>query len=145
MAILENIDIDKGILQNIDIDKISYRLGFGISNTPSHLPQAEEMRPNIGWEGEEGRRGREQLERSGSCFPPTGDKLQLTTVVCLIFTSNKGGTLLENLHIVHFYQTHPPKRNFFLSHEKYLHLGCKMVLWGNGQVSKGFIKCHEGL
>ena len=38
MAILENIDIDidKGILQNIDIDKISYRLGFGISNTPRH-------------------------------------------------------------------------------------------------------------
>ena len=36
MAILENIDIDKGILQNIDIDKISYRLGFGISNTPSN-------------------------------------------------------------------------------------------------------------
>ena len=37
MAILENIviDIDKGILQNIDIDKISYRLGFGISSTPS--------------------------------------------------------------------------------------------------------------
>ena len=37
MAILENIDIDmnKGIWQNIDIDKISYRLGFGISNTPS--------------------------------------------------------------------------------------------------------------
>ena len=39
MAILENIDIDididKGILQNIDIDKISYRLGFGISNTPN--------------------------------------------------------------------------------------------------------------
>ena len=39
MAILENIDIDididKGIFQNIDIDKISYRLGFGISNTPS--------------------------------------------------------------------------------------------------------------
>jgi len=38
MAILENIDIDididKGILQNIDIDEISYRLGFGISNTP---------------------------------------------------------------------------------------------------------------
>ena len=34
MAILENIDIDKGILQNINIDKISYRLGFGISNTP---------------------------------------------------------------------------------------------------------------
>ena len=38
MAILENIDIDinidKGILQNIDIDKISYRFGFGISNTP---------------------------------------------------------------------------------------------------------------
>ena len=40
MAILENIDIDididKGILQNIDIDKISYRLGFGISNTPTY-------------------------------------------------------------------------------------------------------------
>ena len=39
MAILENIDIDidinKGILQNIDIDKISYQLGFGISNTPT--------------------------------------------------------------------------------------------------------------
>ena len=35
MAILENIDIDKGILQNIDNDKISYRLGFGISNTPN--------------------------------------------------------------------------------------------------------------
>ena len=39
MTILENIDIDididKGILQNIDIDKISYRLGFGILNTPS--------------------------------------------------------------------------------------------------------------
>ena len=38
MAILENIDIDtdidKRILQNIDIDKISYQLGFGISNTP---------------------------------------------------------------------------------------------------------------
>ena len=36
MAILENIDIDidKGILQSIDIDKISYQLGFGISNTP---------------------------------------------------------------------------------------------------------------
>ena len=42
MAILENIDIDididKGILQNIDIDKISYRLGFGISNTPNGHP-----------------------------------------------------------------------------------------------------------
>ena len=41
MAILENIDIDididKGILQNIDIDKISYRLGFGISNTPIQM------------------------------------------------------------------------------------------------------------
>ena len=37
MALLENIDIDidKGILQNIEIDKISYRLGFGISNTPT--------------------------------------------------------------------------------------------------------------
>ena len=44
MAILENIDIDididKGILQNIDIDKISYRLGFGISNTPKSTPNA---------------------------------------------------------------------------------------------------------
>ena len=29
-----DIDIDKRILQNIDIDNISYRLGFGISNTP---------------------------------------------------------------------------------------------------------------
>ena len=29
-----DIDIDKGILQNIDMDNISYRLGFGISNTP---------------------------------------------------------------------------------------------------------------
>ena len=42
MAILENIDIvidiDKGVLQNIDIDKISYRLGFGISNTPNAIP-----------------------------------------------------------------------------------------------------------
>ena len=41
MAILENIDIgidiDKGILQNIDINKISYRLGFGISNTPNQV------------------------------------------------------------------------------------------------------------
>ena len=40
MAILENIDIDididEEILQIIDIDKISYRLGFGISNTPNH-------------------------------------------------------------------------------------------------------------
>ena len=36
MAVFENIniDIDKGILHNTDIDKISYRLGFGISNTP---------------------------------------------------------------------------------------------------------------
>ena len=38
MAILENIDILKGILQNIDIDKISYRLGFGISNTATAAP-----------------------------------------------------------------------------------------------------------
>ena len=35
-AIRENIAIVKGILKNIDIDKISYRLGFGISNTPTH-------------------------------------------------------------------------------------------------------------
>ena len=41
MAILENIDIDKGILQNIDIDKISYRLGFGISNTPTRTPSIQ--------------------------------------------------------------------------------------------------------
>ena len=37
--ILENIDIDididKEILENIDIDKISNRLEFGISNSPS--------------------------------------------------------------------------------------------------------------
>ena len=44
MAILENIDIDKGILQNIDIDKILYRLGFGISNTPSQDQW-------VGWDG----------------------------------------------------------------------------------------------
>ena len=45
MAILENIaiDIDKGILQNIDIDKISYRLGFGISNTPMNKPAVEKL------------------------------------------------------------------------------------------------------
>ena len=38
IAILESIDIDsdKGIFQNNDIDKISYRLGFGISNTPNN-------------------------------------------------------------------------------------------------------------
>ena len=54
MAILENIDIDididKGILQNIDIDKISYRLGFGISNTPSataHAHGSNETDQNI--------------------------------------------------------------------------------------------------
>ena len=41
MAILENIDIDKGILLNIDIDKVSYRLGFGISNTPNHQATQE--------------------------------------------------------------------------------------------------------
>ena len=45
MAILENIDIDididKGILQNIDIDKISYQLGFGISNTPKVSSKAK--------------------------------------------------------------------------------------------------------
>ena len=33
--ILENIDIDKEILENIDIDKISNRLEFGISNSPT--------------------------------------------------------------------------------------------------------------
>ena len=41
MAILENIDIKKGILKNIDIDKISYRLGFGISNTPKSQTAAQ--------------------------------------------------------------------------------------------------------
>ena len=38
--LLENIDIDididKEILENIDIDKISNRLEFGISNSPTH-------------------------------------------------------------------------------------------------------------
>ena len=38
MAIFENINIsiniDDGILLNIDIDEITYRLEFGISNTP---------------------------------------------------------------------------------------------------------------
>ena len=32
-----DIDIDKEILENIDIDKISNRLEFGISNSPSSL------------------------------------------------------------------------------------------------------------
>ena len=32
-----DIDIDMAILENIDIDKISYRLGFGISNTPNPI------------------------------------------------------------------------------------------------------------
>ena len=45
MAILKNIDIDididKGILQNIDIDKISYRLGFGISNPPRSVSKTK--------------------------------------------------------------------------------------------------------
>ena len=46
--ILENIDIDidkeilenidKEILENIDIDKISNRLEFGISNSPTLVP-----------------------------------------------------------------------------------------------------------
>ena len=43
MAILENIDIDKGILQNIDIDKISYRLAFGISYTPTERPKGLQL------------------------------------------------------------------------------------------------------
>ena len=51
MAILENIDIDididKGIFQNIDIDKISYRLGFGISNTPSNQAAIKESPTNV--------------------------------------------------------------------------------------------------
>ena len=55
MAILENIDIDiaidKGILQNIDIDKISYRLGFGISNTPTRAPEGQQGRSQVAWEG----------------------------------------------------------------------------------------------
>ena len=48
MAIIENIDIDidKGIFQNIDIDKISYRLGFGISNTP--IPVQKRGRRDLG-------------------------------------------------------------------------------------------------
>ena len=46
MAIFENID--QGILQNIDIDKILYRLGFGISNTPSRDPSGRlAYRPTI--------------------------------------------------------------------------------------------------
>ena len=44
MAILENIDSDKEILQNIDIDEISYRLGFGISNTPNHNRQKKKKK-----------------------------------------------------------------------------------------------------
>ena len=51
IGILENIDINidndkgilqKGILQNIDIDEISYRLGFGISNTPTVPSEARQ-------------------------------------------------------------------------------------------------------
>ena len=55
MAILENIDIDididKEILQNIDIDKISYRFGFGISNTPTA------MGPSLKWSSTYRRKG----------------------------------------------------------------------------------------
>ena len=52
--ILENIliDIDKGILQNIDIDKISYRLGFGISNTPICNSLLNLSRPGIHLSGD---------------------------------------------------------------------------------------------
>ena len=41
-----DIDIDMAILENIDIDidKISYRLGFGISNTPTGT-----SRPSLEW------------------------------------------------------------------------------------------------
>ena len=35
-ANLKNIDIDKEILENIDIDRISNRLEFGISNSPTY-------------------------------------------------------------------------------------------------------------
>ena len=56
MAILENIDIDididKGILQNIDIDKISYRLGFGISNTPTWRCQQQVLPLSHSYNGE---------------------------------------------------------------------------------------------
>ena len=45
--ILENIDIEKGILQNIDIDKILYRLGFGISNTPSWMCNELRLKLNM--------------------------------------------------------------------------------------------------
>ena len=49
--ILENIDIDidieKGILQNIDIDKILYRLGFGLSNTPSWMCNELRLKLNM--------------------------------------------------------------------------------------------------
>ena len=48
MDFLENIDIDKGILKNIDIDKISYRLGFGISNTPSGGHSMWSLIPAVG-------------------------------------------------------------------------------------------------
>ena len=49
MATLENINIDKGILQNIGIDKISYRLGFGISNTPISPPKSSDgSNSNVG-------------------------------------------------------------------------------------------------
>ena len=47
--ILENINIDKGILQNIDIDKGSYRLEFGISNTPNPKPSHKIFESMIGW------------------------------------------------------------------------------------------------
>ena len=47
MAILENIDIEKGILQNIDIDNILYRLGFGLSNTPSCMCNELRLKLNM--------------------------------------------------------------------------------------------------
>ena len=72
MAILENIDIDKGILQNIDIDKISYRLGFGISNTPRAYSLTEERitEKKLDQGEREGSRqaGGRMLERFGAGF-----------------------------------------------------------------------------
>ena len=63
MAILENIDIDKGILKNIDIDKISYRLGFGISNTPSEKQNFNRKWMETGEHLKKMRIGKENLQK----------------------------------------------------------------------------------
>ena len=70
MAILENIyiDIDKGILQNIDIDKISYRLGFGISNTPRAYSLTEERITEKKLDQGALMRGREAGKQAGECW-----------------------------------------------------------------------------